>query len=132
MKTRLYKPLGFLFLGLAILGILLPVLPGTPFLLLSAWFFARSSEKWHLWLLDSKVFGPIIHSWETKKCISLHTKILAITSLTIVGGLSVTLLSTAAEGSLINDQHTVVIALLLMAIGALVILNIRTCIDDDT
>ena len=89
MKRVLYKPLGFLFFGLACLGVLLPIIPGTPFLLLSAWFFARSSERWHRWLLDSEVFGPGLRNWEAHHCISLQTKVAAIVSMVFAGGASV-------------------------------------------
>ncbi|MBC81150.1 MAG: hypothetical protein CMQ33_09990 [Gammaproteobacteria bacterium] len=45
-----------MFLGIAIFGYLLPVLPGTPFLLASAWCFANSPENWHAWLLTGESF----------------------------------------------------------------------------
>ncbi len=122
MKRTLYKPLGFLFLGLAILGVLLPVLPGTPFLLLSAWFFARSSEKWHQWLLRSELFGPMIRNWEENRCISLRTKVVAILSMLGAGGASVVFA--------VQDTWIRVFALCLMAVGAVTVLSIRTCRED--
>ena len=67
MKRAIYKPLGILFLALGVAGVVLPVLPTTPFVLLAAWFFARSSEKWYQWLLNSELFGPAIANWEEKR-----------------------------------------------------------------
>ena len=119
MKQSFYKPLGFLFLGLAILGVVLPVLPGTPFLLLSAWFFARSSEKWHRWLLESEVFGPMIRNWEENRCISLRTKVVALLGMVFAGGASVIFA--------LQDTTFRVAALCLMAVGAFTVLRIRTC-----
>ncbi len=121
MKRTLYKPLGFLFLGLAGLGIVLPILPGTPFLLLSAWFFARSSERWHQWLLSSELFGPMIHNWAENRCISRRVTIVAITSMLLAGGASVTIGVDQAELKLLG--------LALMAIGTATVLRIRTCTD---
>jgi uncharacterized membrane protein YbaN (DUF454 family) len=118
----LYQILGFLFLGVAMLGFVLPVLPGTPFLLLSAWFFARSSEKWHQWLLASKLFGPIIHNWEAHRCISRRTKIVAIASMIIAGGASITF------G--VEDIRIRLLAAALMAIGTVTVLSIKTCTAD--
>ena len=119
MKRTLYKPLGFLFLGLAGLGIVLPILPGTPFLLLSAWFFARSSERWHRRLLDSQLFGPMVHNWEQNHCISCRVKVVAITSMALAGGASVFY----AVGQLALK----VLGLTLMAIGTATVLRIKTC-----
>ena len=64
MIPGFYKPLGFLFLALGLLEMTCRVLPSTPFILLAAWFFARSSEYWHRRLLDSQLFGPMILNWE--------------------------------------------------------------------
>ncbi len=119
MRGSVYKSLGFLFLFLAGLGFVVPVLPGTPFLLLSAWFFARSSEKWHEWLLNSELFGPIIHNWEANRCISRRTKIVAIFSMFVAGGASIIF------G--VEDMRLRIAAVVLMAIGTATILMIRTC-----
>ena len=51
---------GLLALALGAIGIALPLLPTTPFILLAAFAFAQSSEKLHQWLLDHNVFGPLI------------------------------------------------------------------------
>ena len=119
MKTSLYKPLGFLFLGLAILGILLPVLPGTPFLLLSAWFFARSSEKWHQRLLRSGVFGPLIRNWEENRCIACRTKLVAMVSMIVAGGASIIFA--------VQDPTIRIAAGCLMTVGVITLISIRTC-----
>jgi uncharacterized membrane protein YbaN (DUF454 family) len=74
---------GFVSLGLAILGIFLPVLPTTPFLLLSAYCFSRSSKKWHQWLLKHKHFGKIIRDYNERRGVSLRIKIFAISFLWI-------------------------------------------------
>lgn len=82
----LYKPLGFFFVGLAALGAFLPLLPTTPFLLLAAACFAKSSERWHQWLLNNRTFGPIIKRWEQNRCVSKITKTVSISSIIVFGG----------------------------------------------
>ncbi|MDG1206896.1 MAG: YbaN family protein [Pseudomonadales bacterium] len=118
-KRRLYLGLGFVALALGIIGIPMPVLPTTPFLLLSAWCFARSSERWHQWLLANDTFGPVIASWEQSRCISIRTKVMAISSMVLVGGSSVVFA--------IDDDTYRFVALGLMAIGAIVVLRLKTC-----
>jgi len=118
-KRRLYLGLGFVALALGIIGIPMPVLPTTPFLLLSAWCFARSSERWHQWLLANDTFGPVIVSWEQSRCISIRTKVMAISSMVLVGGSSVVFA--------IDDDTYRFVALGLMAIGAIVVLRLKTC-----
>jgi len=118
-KRRLYLGLGFVALALGIIGIPMPVLPTTPFLLLSAWCFARSSERWHQWLLANDTLGPVIASWEQSRCISIRTKVMAISSMVLVGGSSVVFA--------IDDDTYRFVALGLMAIGAIVVLRLKTC-----
>lgn len=84
-----FRLLGFLFLGAGILGVALPLLPATPFVLLAAACFARSSEKWHQWLLASETFGPMIRNWEQSRCISCRVKLIGVVSMLLVGGYSI-------------------------------------------
>jgi uncharacterized membrane protein YbaN (DUF454 family) len=60
----LWRAVGFTALALAIVGAVLPLVPTTPFLLLAAWAFARSSERFHRWLLEHPRFGRPIADWQ--------------------------------------------------------------------
>lgn len=68
------KVVGILFVALAVLGVFLPILPTTPFLLVAAACFAKSSPKLQKKLLENKTFGPIIHDWQTNRSISAKAK----------------------------------------------------------
>ncbi len=69
---------GIISLGLGILGAFLPLLPTTPFLLLSAACFVRSSEKLYNWLMSHKLLGPYIQSFREGKELPLKTKLVII------------------------------------------------------
>jgi len=69
---------GFCATGLAILGIFLPLVPTVPLLLLAAACFARSSERFHHWLVNHQKLGPMIHCYLNGKGIPLRAKITAI------------------------------------------------------
>ena len=70
--------IGSLSVVMAALGVLLPGLPATPFLLLASFAFARSSKKMHDWLINNKVFGPILSDFLDRKGIRLHIKIISL------------------------------------------------------
>lgn len=70
--------LGILSVILAALGVLLPGLPATPFLLLASYSFARSSKRMHDWLVNNRIFGPILSDFLDRKGIRLHIKIISI------------------------------------------------------
>ena len=80
---------GFFFVGLAGLGVVLPVLPTTPFLLVAAACFARSSPRFYRWLLANRLFGPLIREWRSARALPRHAKIAAIVMIAVVGGSSV-------------------------------------------
>lgn len=81
-KVLLLKFVGVLFVGLAVLGVVLPILPTTPFLLVAAACFAKSSPRLQRKLMANKTFGPLIHDWQTHRSIPRKAKRVAL--LTIV------------------------------------------------
>lgn len=89
MHKPLFITLGLLLVGLAVLGIFLPVLPTTPFLLLALACFGKSSEKLHNWLLTNKTFGPFIRQWHETRSMPRKAKVYAIISIFIGGGISI-------------------------------------------
>ena len=70
--------LAYLCLGLGIVGIFLPGLPTTPFVLLAAYAAARGSKRLHAWLLAHRLFGPMIRDWEASGAVSRKAKYWAI------------------------------------------------------
>jgi uncharacterized membrane protein YbaN (DUF454 family) len=80
---------GTIFVGLGLIGIVLPILPTTPFLLLAAWCYARSSERYYKWLISNKRFGKYIKDYREGKGIPLKAKITAITLLWFTISLSI-------------------------------------------
>lgn len=77
MKKIIYMILGFLCLALGVIGIILPILPTTPLLLLCAFFFVRSSNKLYQWLLNNKLLGHYIYNYINYKAIPKRAKISA-------------------------------------------------------
>ncbi|MCH8134660.1 MAG: YbaN family protein [Proteobacteria bacterium] len=75
---------GILALALGGLGVVLPLLPTTPFVLVAAFAFANSSDTLHQWLLDHKIFGPLIANWQRYGAISGPTKVLSLLSMLAV------------------------------------------------
>ncbi len=85
----LFNVAGTLALGLGILGIFLPLLPTTPFVLLAAACYARGSERFHAWLLANRTFGPMVFEWERHRSLPYRTKITAIVLMSATMGLSI-------------------------------------------
>lgn len=91
MTRPFWFVLGVLCLGTGAAGIVLPLLPATPFLLLAAYAFARSSPRLHGWLLAHPRFGPIIEDWRRYGAIAQRTKIAALGLMVATLALSVAL-----------------------------------------
>lgn len=77
VKKILFFVVGILSLALGFIGIFVPILPTTPFVLLAAFCFARSSPRFNYWLRSSRVFGPLIVDWEDHGMIRLRSKWIA-------------------------------------------------------
>lgn len=81
--------LGLTFVGLGFLGIILPLVPTVPFMLLAAFCFARSSERLHDWILSHPQFGPPITEWRERGAISPRVKRISSISIILVLVISV-------------------------------------------
>jgi len=109
---------GTFFVGLGIVGIFVPVLPTTPFLLLAAACYARSSQRFYSWLLNNKWYGNYIRNYLQRRGVPLKVKILTVTLLWITIGASV---------AFAVQTLVVRLILVLIAIGVSIhILSIRT------
>jgi uncharacterized membrane protein YbaN (DUF454 family) len=107
-----YLVTGLVFVALGVLGAFLPVLPTTPFLLVSLWAFSKSSARLERWLLEHPRFGPRLVAWRTERVIPLPVKLTAwgsmVASVTIMAVTGVPLVGIAGAASV-------------MAIGAIYI-----------
>ena len=84
MKRIIFIILGLISFGLGIIGIIIPGLPTTPLILLSAYLFSKSSPKLHQWLLNNKYFGKYIKDYQANPSIPLKIKVLALISMWIM------------------------------------------------
>ncbi|MCY3731952.1 MAG: YbaN family protein [Rhodospirillaceae bacterium] len=99
--------IGIVALAIGGLGAVLPLLPTTPFVLIAAIAFAKSSARLHAWLLDHSIFGAVINDWRRHGAISRSTKITSIAVMAIVLAIS-----------LLLDAPKTVIALQAVVLGA--------------
>ena len=74
MRRFLYLGLGLASLALGALGMLLPLLPTVPFMLLAAFFFARSSPRLESWIVGHPAFGPHVRAWRERGAVSRSGK----------------------------------------------------------
>lgn len=89
IKKVLLVACGTLSVALGVLGMFFPVLPTTPFLLLAAFCYARSSERFYHWLTTNRLFGEYIKNYWAGKGIPLKQKIIALTFLWLTMGYAV-------------------------------------------
>lgn len=83
-----YFALGAISLGVGVVGIVLPLIPTTGPVLLAAFFFARSSDRFHRWLTGHPRFGPIVADFRSGRGIPLRTKVWALTAMALAFGVS--------------------------------------------
>lgn len=116
-RKRLNLFLGFIALVLAYIGIALPGIPGTPFILLTAFFFVRSSDKMYHWLMKNKLFAKVIHKFDEQEKLPLKFKLFVIIQLWIS--------ITVAEIWFIDSLHIRLITALVGVIVSILILRIK-------
>jgi len=122
IKRRLVLVLGLIALGLGTLGMVLPLLPTTPFVLLAAGCFSYSSDKFYEWVKKNRLFGPYIENYREKRGLTKAFKIRNIIILWVSLAISMFLL------------RSVWIYVLLSIVGVCVtthLLMIKTRVDDE-
>jgi len=116
---KLLALLGLISLALGIIGAFLPLLPTTPFVLLSAYLFAKSSDKLHSWLMTHKIFGQLIRDFHEEKAISMQGKVAAISTMWISNIISILFI--------VNEKLWLQILLTIISIGVTInILRYKT------
>ena len=78
MKRIILLSLGWLCVGLGFVGVFVPGIPTTIFLIIALWAFTKSSKKLRDWLLNHKRFGPILNNWQEHKVVPRRAKILMV------------------------------------------------------
>ncbi len=93
--------LGWTCVALGFVGVVLPILPTTPFLILAAFAFSKSSPRLRRWLIEHNIFGGPIRDWEEKGAIRPRYKVMACTAMALVLGIS---LMTGVSGTILLIQ----------------------------
>jgi len=90
LSSLAYRLLGFVALGCAVVGAILPVMPTTVFVILAAWCFAKGSPKLHARLMAHPKFGPVLANWEAHGAIPRSAKIAAVMGMLLSLGIVLT------------------------------------------
>jgi uncharacterized membrane protein YbaN (DUF454 family) len=109
---------GTVSLVLGLIGVLLPGLPTTPFVLLAAACYARASPRLHRWMLEHRWIGPMLRAWERDRSLTRRTKTLAVGSMLLMVSFSIW----SFQGRWIAQA----VLVLLGVVGAWVVLRIPT------
>ena len=115
VKSRLLRSfflaLGIFFLGLAFVGIVIPLIPTVGPVLLAAYFFSKSSERFDTWLIENRLFGGIVRDWRAGLGFSIRAKSIAIGAIIVTFTISIVF---------VIDQSIIRVALFALA-AALVV-----------
>ena len=110
--------LGLLALGLGTVGVILPILPTTPFILIAAYCFVRSSARLHNWIMNHRRFGPMIRKYQEGKGLTLRVKLFSLGTAYLLVGTTMVLL---------DNLHVRIFLVILMIAKTLFMIRIPTC-----
>ena len=74
IKKAFWMTLGFIFLGIAYIGVVTPGIPWSTPTVVAAYCFAKGSKKWHDWIMNHKLFGPFLNNWAEKRIFPTYGK----------------------------------------------------------
>lgn len=114
-KRLLYLALGCFFFALGTIGVFLPVLPTTPFMILALWAFSKGSARLHSWLYNHPKYGKSLQDWDKHRVIPLKAKITALSMMSL-SAIYLIFFSNVPPYGLIG-------ALCIMAFGAIYVLT---------
>lgn len=121
-RSRLVRGLlwaaGSIALVLGLIGVVLPGLPTTPFILLAAACYAKASPRLHAWLLNHRLTGPMLRDWEAHRSLTRRNKLVAVGSMLVMVSFSIW----SFRGRVFAQLALVVLG----AVGAWVVLRIPT------
>lgn len=109
---------GSVSLVLGLIGVVVPGLPTTPFVLLAAACYARASPRLHAWLLNHRLTGPMLRDWEKHRSLTRRTKTIAVVSMLVMVSFSI--------WSFRHRWIAQAVLVVLGAVGAWVVLRIPT------
>ena len=81
IKKMFWFSLGMFFLGVAYIGVVTPGIPWSTPTVGAAYCFSKSSERWHNWIMNHKLFGPFIHNWNDSRVFPTKGKIFMFLSM---------------------------------------------------
>lgn len=98
LKNALWAAAGFVMFGLGAVGVVLPILPTTPFLLAAAFCFARSSERLNTWFKNTKLYHRVLENYVKKRTMTVKAKLTILVPVTILLGIAFALMGRVPVG----------------------------------
>ena len=126
VKQVVFIVLGCICLALGTVGVFLPILPTTPFFLLTVFFFANSSQKLHDWFVGTKLYKKHLESFVQKKGMTRRTKISILTSVTLLMGFGFFMM--ARKGIWVP---CIILAVVLLAHLLFFLFGVKTMAEED-
>ena len=111
MRRQSYLLLGWICVALGLVGVFLPIMPTTVFIIVAAWAFARSSPRLHLWLREHPRFGATLIAWEEHRSMPRRAKRIALTMLAVSYALTAWTLGPLSVGSMIAGACIIAVAI---------------------
>lgn len=101
LRYCLWAAGGFLFFALGMAGVVLPILPTTPFILVAAFCFARSSDRLNSWFKGTKVYKMVLEGYMTKRSMTLRAKLTILIPVTVLLAIGFALMGRAPVGRVV-------------------------------